>query len=103
MITPARIGSRLVSSVETPAVARAVPRWKESWTQTKPRPWQTASTRTNTYTGSMPPTAAFVATSPAEYMRPPAIASPAPARSIRAAGKAATAATIAETAIQPSG
>ena len=59
------MGSRLVSSVDTPAVARAVPRWKASCRQTKARPWQAGSSRANTNTGWMPLTAALVETSPA--------------------------------------
>ena len=51
----------------------------------------------------MPPSAALVATSPAEYSNPAATASPAPAGSTRAAGPAAMAAASAETTTQASG
>ena len=35
---PATIGSALVSTVATPAVASAPPRWKPNWSATKPVP-----------------------------------------------------------------
>jgi len=66
MMSPARIGKMLVSRVETPAVARVVPRWNESWSEMKARPWQAGSSRANMMTGLVPPTAALVTTSPAE-------------------------------------
>jgi hypothetical protein len=66
IVRPASIGSMLVSRVDTPAVARAVPRWKDNCRDTKARPWQARSNAANKSTGLVPLTAALVATSPAE-------------------------------------
>jgi hypothetical protein len=62
---PATMGTALVSRVETPAVARTVPRWKASCKEMKARPLQASSRPVNTGTGRVPSTADLVATSPA--------------------------------------
>ena len=72
---PAAIGTAFVSSVASPIVVSARPRWKPSCRQTKASPWATSNAGTKT---SRPPATAFVPTSPAAYSTPAAAPSAAP-------------------------
>src|SRR5260370_19096964 len=69
-VKPASIGRALVSMVDTPAVARTVPRWKASCRDVKARPWQAGSAAAKSHTGLVPPPAALVPTSPAQHRSP---------------------------------
>jgi len=84
---PAAIGTAFVSSVASPIVVSARPRWKPSCRQTNASPWADSSAGMKT---RCPAATAFVPTSPAAYRTPAAAPSVAPVPS--SAPNAATAA-----------
>src|SRR3954468_3847266 len=100
MRIPAAIGSAFVQNDERPAVARARPRWNESWIRVKARPWH-AHTGMIRSRNQPPYQADFVPTSAAAYIRPAARPNPAPGARSGATGPIESPAAIHETTNQP--
>src|SRR5436309_16113028 len=98
---PAAIGSAFVQKDDSPAVARARPRWTESWMAVNAGPWQAQiGAISSRYQPPYQP--AFVPTSAAAYIRPAARPKPAPGASSGASGPIERPASIHEAANQPS-
>jgi hypothetical protein len=88
-----------VQNDDSPAVASARPRWKESWIAVNASPWDTSTGRTKR-SAPPPATRAFDPTSAAAYMSPAASPKPAPGASRGATGPIASAAATYDTANQ---
>src|SRR5215831_11435398 len=97
---PAAIGKAFVQNDDRPAVARARPRWNESWIAVKARPWH-AQTGMISSKNQPPYQAAFVPTSAAAYIRPAARPKPAPGARSGATGPIESAPAIHDTTNQP--